>query len=65
MIGYKTRLSKHGNDAVQEEEEAWNPADSEEGYWKEDEETARVSRLSANQCDPSSGGANQDGMVPC
>jgi len=65
VIGYKTRLSKYDNDAVQEEDEAWSSADSEEGYWKEDEETARVSRLYADQCDPSSAGANQDGMVPC
>lgn len=65
VIGYKTRLSKYVNDAVQEEDEARSSADSEEGYWKEDEETARVSRLYANQCDPPTPGANQDRMVPC
>jgi hypothetical protein len=43
--GYKTRLSNYDNEAVQEEDETWNPADMEGGYWKEDEETARVSSL--------------------
>lgn len=63
VIGYKTRLSDpewEGKRAQKAEEDpGWDSANSEEGHWREDENSSRVSRVHADECDPSSACANE------
>lgn len=64
IIGYKTHFSDPEFRWVQqrggEEDLGWDSANSEEGYWREDEgESRRVSRVHADEVDPSCAGINR------